>query len=262
MSSPPHPPAGFQRVINLHNTVSEASAALYIPEEHSIWTLGDSGCGTLLGRTRLHDNETDIIKISGADNIDWEAMVTDEDGNIWILDVGDNNATRSNISAYRITPQFLDDEHVLHTDKNITITYADGPRDVEAAACLNERIFLFEKIPLFSPPHAARVASIDISPGAATRQITHSEGTLAIFQPITDASLSPEGHLYLLTYTGIHISKSWSPTQRSARPLGAFFLGQQESLAALGDNRFIIGIESGPVYYKTFPAHRPHIAFP
>ncbi|MCP4715048.1 MAG: hypothetical protein GY868_08025, partial [Deltaproteobacteria bacterium] len=48
MSSPPHPPAGFQRVINLHNTVSEASAALYIPDEHSIWTLGDSGCGTLL----------------------------------------------------------------------------------------------------------------------------------------------------------------------------------------------------------------------
>lgn len=234
-------------VFDVSPAISEVSSVVYDPEQDTAWVHGDSGTPAEIGRLQLSKNETDIIAISGAANIDWEAMVLTDDGNLWILDVGDNLASREDITCYRVNPALLDESMVLEVLQTITLSYPEGPMDVEAAVFKDGRIYLFEKISIVEF-RKARIVSIDVSPGAETDQVAEEEGWLPVIVSITDASISPEGDLYVLTYYGIFKCFFWQEKPRLSVFSKFFFLGQQEAMAALGKNFFLVGVETGKFY--------------
>ena len=128
--------------------------------------------------------------------------------------------------------------------------------DAEAAAYDDGLIYIIEKTPSQEITHyKARMVTVDVSETADSPQEAKPAGTIPICQSITDASVSPEGYLYLLTYIGIHVSIDWRESDRHALPLKFFFYGQQESVVALGNNSFYVGVETGAFYYtrKWFP---------
>ncbi len=224
--------------------VEEVSAAVYDPETHMLWSLGDSGTGTSIGRTDLAAGTTETITVLGADNTDWEALVADEYANLWIVDAGDNGAVRSGVVFYLIDPESLDGD-TISVERSIAVSYADGPMDVEAALYFDEHIYLIEKIPLLSERRTARIVRIDAAPGAEDTQLAEPAGELRLGAAVTDAALTSEGTLYVLTYIGVFACPNWSAGLCRAAPLRFFFVGQQETLVLLTDNLLLIGAESG-----------------
>lgn len=227
--------------------IVEASSVVYDPVTDRAWVHGDQGSGALLGRVHPDENATDIIEVAGAVNKDWEALVFTDDGHLWIVDAGDNEAKRETVQCYRVNPELLDAGMVLEVLQTITFTYPEGPVNVEAAVFKNNRLYLFEKISIFEF-RPARIFSIDVAPDAEFNQVAVEEGTLPVIVSITDASLSPEGILYVLTYYGIFECYCWQDKPRFALFAKFFFLGQQEALAALGKNLFLVGVETGEFY--------------
>jgi len=79
---------------DINNSLREVSAAESILQSNLIWTIQDSGNDSeLLG---LND-KGEIIKtitIDNVSNIDWEDLTSDQDGNLYIGDFGNNNKKR------------------------------------------------------------------------------------------------------------------------------------------------------------------------
>jgi len=253
-------PGDFNRLetgrylFNVFPEISEVSSSVYDRSKDMVWVLGDSGTGAIIGRRKVNDDETDVIDIAGAENIDWEAMVLTDDNDIWILDVGDNQARRENLKFYRVDPDQLNDNMTLDVLQTIDISYPAGPMDVEGAVFKDEKIYLFEKVSLVEF-RKAKIWSVDVSEGAETVQTAKDEGLLPVVFSITDASISPEGILYLLTYYGIFECYFWQEDYRFSLMSKFFFLGQQESMTAMGNYFFLVGVEAGYFYRvkKWFP---------
>ncbi len=238
--------AGRIPLFTVAPAISEVSAALFFPDERIVWTLGDSGTGPHIGFTLATIGETTAIEVTGAENYDWEALVADGDGRLWICDVGDNSAARSQVTLYQVDPLDLTSDDTIPVTRSIRATYPEGAMDVEAAVYANNRIVLIEKTPLQNTDFdIARMVAIDIADNAPGEQTAEPVGTLPLTVPVTDAALSPEGVLYLLTYIGIYAVTGWEAPGRTVMPLKYFFYGQQEALVALGRNRFFVAIESG-----------------
>jgi len=242
--------AGVVPAFTVAPEIREVSAAVFDSAEGLLWTLGDGGDGIRekIGRTSLADRSTTSLLVTGACNHDWEALAMDDGGRLWILDVGDNGAVREQVLLHRVDPGDAAGQSVPVT-RTITVTYPDGPMDVEAGACFQDTVYLFEKR-LFPRTGAGplRVLAVDVSEASGNYQEALPAGTLPVCRTVTDASVSPEGYLYLLTYTGIIACGDWHSPVRSAWPVLFFFLGQQESLAALGRNSFYVGVEDGSFY--------------
>ncbi len=241
-------------LFNVFPEISEVSSSVYDRNKDMVWVLGDSGTGAIIGRRKINDDETDVIDIAGAENIDWEAMVLTDDNDIWILDVGDNQARRENLKFYRVDPDRLNDNMTLDVLQTIDISYPAGPMDVEGAVFKDEKVYLFEKVSLVEF-RKAKIWSVDVSEGAETVQTAKDEGLLPVVFSITDASISPEGVLYLLTYYGIFECYFWQKDYRFSLMSKIFFFGQQESMTAMGNCFFLVGVEAGYFYRvkKWFP---------
>ena len=237
----------FKPVFNVSPVIEEVSASILDPSGDIVWTLGDSGTGPIIGRTILGRNSTTAICITGAHNFDWEAMVMDGNGYLWILDIGDNHAVRDHVRLYQVDPGVFSPGKDLPAIRTITVSYPCGTINAEAAAYCTNRIYIIEKTRR-NEVRNARLFSVDISPDAGSEQIAEQEGQINIYHQITDASVSPEGHLYLLTYSGIYICENWPATSRIVSPVKFFSLGQQEAVIALGNNCFLVGVESGCFY--------------
>jgi len=242
-------PPLFGPVFDVGAEIIEVSAAALDPDGDAIWTSGDEWGDTTVALTDLETGDTASFTVTGAQSFDWEAMVMDDQRNLWILDVGDNGALRDHVTCYQVAARVPAGEPVLPVLRSISVTYPDGPMDVEAAAYDDERIYLFEKIPL-DQSRDALIVSIDVSAQADSVQVARQEGTIPVFLWITDASVSPEeGYLYLLTYLGIFECRGWRSGDWNTLFIMFFFLGQQEAMVALGRNSFYVGIEPGPFFY-------------
>ncbi len=235
--------------------IDEVSAAVYDRSRDVVWTLGDSGTGAFLGRTALETGATDKIAVTGADNIDWEALIMDEEGFLWICDIGDNSAVRDHVSLYKVSPwQISEEKNTVAVNVQMDITYPDGPMDVEAAVYDSGSMYLIEKVPFQSSAYTfPRVVSV---PAAAEDHVVltaEPAGQIAAHRFITDAAVTPYGDVMLLTYSGICCCINWQGSRRFALPLKHFFFGQQESIAHVDNNRFLVGIESGKFFMITVP---------
>lgn len=234
-------------VFNVAPVIRECSASVMDEANDAVWTLGDSGNPALLGRTSMRDWITVPITVEGARNEDWEALVRARSGHLWILDVGDNDSIRKSVTLYEVDPaQSASESRSLHVLRAVTVIYPDGPRNVEGGVIDDsDRLYLFEKTNLGRP----RVATVSVSAQAPELQVAFQYGRLPAIGPITDASVSPEGDVFLLTYLGIHrCNDCFDETRRSLRPVRAGFKGQIESLVALGSDRFWVASEDGAFY--------------
>ncbi len=238
-------------IFDLSGQVPEVSGAAYSKATKMLWTLPDSGNPALLGRTDLETFETRTFNVTGAENEDWEAILLDRERKLWVLDVGDNNSVRNHVSLYRVDPERANGDN-LPVIQQVNVLYPEGPMNVEAGAILNNRIYLFEK----TLTHKPKIVSVDISFAVTNpsdippMRVARSEGELPMLAgPITDASLSPTGSLYLLTYAGVYeVPYWWSKRDRYVETIRLLFWGQIETLVALSDDHFLIGRESGKFF--------------
>ena len=190
-----------------------------------LFTINDSGNEPLLFALDTSGADRGAWRVTGAKNVDWEALAVGPCGAlaascVYIGDVGDNDAVRPTRTVYRFAEPAANTSAAtgsVTAAQAVTFTYADRAHDVEAMYVANDGdVFLITKRALASeasrlrpalvfriaadawsarrPAVAELVDSLSIVPGSAP------------FRAITDASLSPDGtRVAVRTYSQLFV---------------------------------------------------------
>ncbi|WP_347175486.1 hypothetical protein [Polaribacter uvawellassae] len=93
-------------VSQLSSSLKEVSGNEMIVNSNLIWMLNDSGNTSEIFGVNQQGKLTKVIKIEAVNN-DWEDLTSDEKGNLYIGDFGNNNLKRENLRILKITNQDL-----------------------------------------------------------------------------------------------------------------------------------------------------------
>ncbi|MEP6851803.1 MAG: hypothetical protein ABJA87_03995 [bacterium] len=188
------------------------------------WVHNDSGhAASLFALDARTGAVRGVYSVSGVTNVDWEdvAVALDARGvaSIWIADIGDNDATRSEVRIYRVdepaVPESATTGRTSAADE-WRLRYPDGPRDAEALAVApGGAMWIFDKV-VFGSTQAFRVPAIPDSRRARAvtpvgRFLTRDTGTRGGPGPIgrltvTGAALNRTGTvLAIRTYTDAYV---------------------------------------------------------
>ena len=130
---------------DINNSLKEVSAAESIPQSNLIWTIQDSGNDSeLLG---LND-KGEIIKtitIDNVSNIDWEDLTSDQDGNLYIGDFGNNNKKRKIFRILKINAEDLNSTNATADIIEFTLPKKQSSKDFEGFFLLDDSFYIFSK---------------------------------------------------------------------------------------------------------------------
>jgi len=250
-------------IFNVKPAIKEVSSAVKDKIRQVIWTVGDSGTGPYMGRTNLSTFKTERIEVLGVVNRDWEALVLDSRGHVWLLDVGNNFFNHNPVKAHQINPDNIKvrtidgvDSLVVTPDRTVILRYPKKfAVDCEAAIVKDDRLYLIQKSFFW---HNPKVYSADISPESPNKQTLNLEGSLKNYRGIrkaviTDAGISEDGEtVYTLSYGILYKYHNFFKFNKTgyAEHIDTFNFGMSESLTVLGDNRFYIGYENGNFFLR------------
>ncbi len=220
--------------------IEELSGFAYDKKNNELWVEGDSGTGPYIAKVDVNTAQGLRLKVQGVSNIDWESIELDGQGQLWVLDVGDNNKKRKNVRLYKINPKNIQGN--LVTAEKFELTYAEGPMDCEGGLIKDDVLYLFEKVYFLEP----RVYTVNLKERPLKAKL---EGRLPKSNLITDASLSPEGRLFFLSYTGITEVEHWPDIKKAKiKTVTSAQHGQTEAIVALSPTRFWVGREDGKIF--------------
>ncbi len=145
-------------------TLVEASGVVASSTSTNVfWAQNDSGNDPELFAFDSTGKSLGVVRVNGAANRDWEAIALGPcttGSCLYIGDVGDNHARRSNVVIYRVPEPRAGDTVTTITD-SVRVQYPDGPRDVEAMwVSADSTVWLLSKRPLFAPGGALRPAQL------------------------------------------------------------------------------------------------------
>lgn len=249
--------------------IKEASGLAVSPRDSRfLWAVNDSGGTADLHLFNTDGTERGKVKITNANNIDWEDLASFTlDGKSWLLiaDTGDNNAIRKSVTLHIVgEPELPADGRNLSVNATaawrIDFTYEGGPRDCESVAVdvAREKIILVSK--RTKPPEVYELplrAAKKSGPVVATKigkLLTDSPaGNLIPFanQPVA-MDIRADGSLAaIVTYYGVFIfprqpAESWAQAfAKKPEPLAPHGLAQAESLAISKDGKTIFVVSEG-----------------
>jgi hypothetical protein len=127
------------------DALPEVSGIVQSGQPFVLWMINDSGDEPVVYAVHLRGGQVFRHKLAGAVNVDWEDIAiapsnaeADSLGSIptelYIADIGDNNAKRKSISVYRIAePDVFSSTTIPDAGvEKFELVYPDGPRDAEA----------------------------------------------------------------------------------------------------------------------------------
>jgi hypothetical protein len=205
----------------------EESSGIYVQSENSIWSHGDSGAPPELYQVDSSGKLLRTLYIKNANNIDWEEITTDTQGNGYIGDFGNNNSDRKDLTIYKI-PNFNSVKTDTVSAQLIQFNYEDQINfppitnnqyfDCEAMLAIGDSIYLFTKDFFAKPPYLGqtRIYALSNKAGKHTAKLV---GVFATdprdkFQgAITAAAISPDGKTaVLMSYTRLWIFSNFTGT--------------------------------------------------
>ena len=219
----------LDRLAPLPRSINECSGMVSL-DGQTVWVLEDGGNSSKLRKLDTRGEVLRNLDIEDAKNEDWEALTTDNRGNLYIGDFGNNNNERKDLVVYRMPlPKSAGQESVKA--ERIDFSYPDQLKfppkkagrnfDVEAFFHFGDSLYLITKNRADPFDGTATVYRLPDQPGqyqaetVARLRLCDDARTCII----TDAALSPKGdRLVLLTYGKLFVYEAFSPSR----------LGQQE----------------------------------
>ncbi|MCB4807622.1 hypothetical protein LG651_05120 [Tamlana sp. 62-3] len=139
--------------VDLPKDLNEVSGNETTIQNNGIWMLNDSGNKSHLFLVNEEGNIEKKLKID-AKNHDWEDITSDEKGNIYIGDFGNNGSDRKHLKILKVNASNLDSDDKIDVE-TISFTYEDqddySPKkselyfDCEAFFYFNNNFYLFTK---------------------------------------------------------------------------------------------------------------------
>ncbi|MEL6652762.1 MAG: hypothetical protein AAFO91_10770 [Bacteroidota bacterium] len=207
----------YQKITDLPSLISEASG-LYIAASDSCWWLNDSGGQASVYATNLNGEILDSIPIPGAKNVDWEDMTIDDEGYLYLCDIGNNRNQRQDLVIYKWRPGMKQATqiHLRYPDQSAFPPPASQLNfDAEACFWYQDSLYIFSKN---RSNYFTKLYALPATPGSYTATLKDS---LDLGDRIvTAAAIHPEGgEIALLTYD--FRGKLW-PFRSSVFLLSAF----------------------------------------
>ena len=101
-------------VYSLPKKLKEVSGITYLTSSNLLWSLEDSGnANEIYGLNFVNGKIEKTITIENTENIDWEDITKDKDGNLYIGDFGNNDNERKDLSIYKIDKNSLATESAI-----------------------------------------------------------------------------------------------------------------------------------------------------
>ncbi len=233
-----------ERVLKITDErIPESSGLAASPSDPSLlYTINDSdNAPAVYALDESSGGVVGVTTIEGYTLSDTEALGVGSDGTMWVADIGDNRAERTDIALYAFPEPGRGDSTV--TPKRYPLRYRDGPKDAET---------------LLVGPQSRRllVVSKGLTGGDvyavpkrlhADRQNTLRRVRRAGAPPIvTDGSFTPDGRRIVLRTYGsavVYDASSWDELWSDALPSQP----QGETLTVAPDGEsFLIGTEGVP----------------
>lgn len=183
--------------------VKEASALCKSKKHTGIyWTLCDSGNLPFLFAIEASGKLRATVRLEGVQNVDWEALASDEQGRLYVGDIGNNHHLLKKRSIYRIYEPDLPEETKASEPRTVGITarwhytYPGKPFDAESLVIQENAFWIISKAKHLGETHLYRLA---MQPEGTIETLQEAGKLPAELSMIADASLSPDGrHIALV----------------------------------------------------------------
>ncbi len=180
------------------------SSGLFIQDADSIWSHNDSGNNRKLYLVDTFGTRIRSIEMVGGNNIDWEDLAADDDGNLYIGDFGNNFQDRQDLVIYKTihpaliqTETFFAEAIYFHYEDQTGFPPSLGQWyfDCEAMLAWGDSLLLFTKD--YSIPYNGftRIYQVPNIPGEHTaifKGIFYTDNDNFFEGSVTGAALSPE----------------------------------------------------------------------
>lgn len=144
----------FSTICVLPNQLKEASACEISNASTLIWTIEDNHNDNILFGFNEKGELQKKIRITNVENNDWEDLTSDDQGNIYIGDFGNNDNDRNNLAIYKIKAEDLNKDET-EAESVVQFYYPEQTEfppkkkdrifDVESFLILNDKFYLFTK---------------------------------------------------------------------------------------------------------------------
>ena len=118
-------PETLETVFALPKKLKEVSGITYLDSNNLLWTLEDSGNANEIYGLNFENGKLEkTVIIDNTDNIDWEDITKDKEGNLYIGDFGNNDNERKDLCIYKVDKLSLDGTSAIPAYK-ISFTYPE-----------------------------------------------------------------------------------------------------------------------------------------
>lgn len=238
----------YSRLGKLPEAINESSGLTLGSDSVALLTINDSG-----GRNAVYqvfrEGTLDSVWCCFGKNVDWEALTSDPDGNVYIGDIGNNRNRRRDLTIYKVAPGVdrpevitfeLEDQDAFPPPKD------EMDFDLESLFFYHDSLYVASKnrgtpcvklyaIPAVPGHHTARI-----------RQIVQLKGM------VTAGAISPDGTTVgLLSYGRIYLFDNVAAAGVRLEPRHCLRFargGQSEGLVFINNTDFIISNENRTLF--------------
>jgi predicted esterase len=264
----------LQQVAPLNTDLYESSG-IEVSQEGNFFSHNDSGNEPVIFKLNQKGAIIGKISIASAKNVDWEDLTTDNAGNLYIGDIGNNLNSRRELTIYKVKSGDL--TNTTAEPEMIRFTYEDQKDfppssskmhyDAESLIHYNNSLYIFTKNRTEPFTGYTHIYQIPDQPGNYKAQLVDSlklgEGIMTNYW-LTSADISPSGDkIALLTHDKLWILSCFSGKKFSEGSIVEIRLDsftQKEAVVFTNENTLfftderIRNVLGGNLYTLTLPA--------
>lgn len=245
-----------QLIIALPNKLAEASGVEIVKGSNLLWMQNDSGNKNEIYGVNKQGKIIKTINVKAKNN-DWEDLTTDNQGNLYIADFGNNKNNRKDLVILKISNQDLLTKKTVEVEK-IKFSYPDQYRfpprkkerffDAESVFWLNNNLYIFTKSRVKKLYGKTRLYKIPAKKGTYVAEFISEFNTCNNKDCwITSADISPNRKkVALLTHDKVLVFSNFTEDNFFNGKLIEYDLGfasQKEGLTFKDDNTLYINDE-------------------
>ena len=221
------------------------------------WTHNDHGSSPRLFAVSRNGLLVTKFPVTGATISDWEDISTDDAGNLYLADIGDNDETRDQIQVYRIVEPNPTGSGSVQVNRTWRLKYKDKAHDAETLFIQNGNGYIVTKHRDSTGVELLRF------PLSSTSRVTtlESVGRIKVAADVSGGSISRDSSsLALVTDNGAYLF-AINGTPANATHLRGYFYTfahpQMEGSTLLPEG-LITSAENGEMFLFSAPPFRNH----
>lgn len=230
----------------LASEVNECSGLIKSSKDTTFWTHNDSGGKPEIYEVDIRGKLLSTINFTNLENEDWEEITRDNNGNLYVGDIGNNDNKRRSLMIYKVK------ESEPSKVEKISFHYADQERFPPAKEDKNfdcEAFFAHgDSLYLFSKNRGNNLVKMYAVPSKAGNYALLPKGQVLINAMVTGAAISPDEKTFaLLTYGKVVFFgiKNHQIDFKHPKKCYTFAFQQSEAITFLTNNTLLISNEQG-----------------